>query len=277
MQLFLKSQLAKLKQKLEFQLALINKRPYFGQHLVAFQRGSPSIEENSRFKHMWDLIRHEFSLLDRKEKDNFLILEVGSWAGRSAVLWASALKEFNNGNGLIFAIDPFLRYMHSQIREKNDTYDLMDKAVKNDDIIHLFFHNIKAAGYEDTVRFIRAKSQEILPLLKADLFNLIYVDGDHTYEHVLKDLKNSAPLVKDGGILCGDDLVLLATEIDRENARKHANMDHIKDPITNQWFHPGVTLAAADFFGEVSAQDGFFAMKKRGQGWEKIDFNFYES
>ena len=36
-------------------------------------------------------------------------------------------------------------------------------------------------------------------------FDWVYIDGDHTYEVVLKDLEFYYPLVKKGGYLCGDD------------------------------------------------------------------------
>mgnify|MGYP004447172199 CR=1 FL=1 len=36
-------------------------------------------------------------------------------------------------------------------------------------------------------------------------FDWVYVDGNHSYEFVLKDLNYYFPLIKKGGYLCGDD------------------------------------------------------------------------
>jgi len=36
-------------------------------------------------------------------------------------------------------------------------------------------------------------------------FDWVYIDGDHTYPAVLKDLEFYYPLIKEGGFLCGDD------------------------------------------------------------------------
>jgi len=38
-----------------------------------------------------------------------------------------------------------------------------------------------------------------------DKFDYIYIDGDHHYEQVKRDILNYLPFVKDDGILCGDD------------------------------------------------------------------------
>ncbi len=70
--------------------------------------------------------------------------------------------------------------------------------------------------------------------------------------------------------MCGDDLELQVSEINLENAKKNIDSDFIPDPKTNNWFHPGVTLAVGEFFGEVSVWEGFWAMRKRGASWEKV-------
>jgi len=36
-------------------------------------------------------------------------------------------------------------------------------------------------------------------------FDWVYVDGNHSYENVLEDLRHYLPFIKNGGLLCGDD------------------------------------------------------------------------
>ena len=36
-------------------------------------------------------------------------------------------------------------------------------------------------------------------------FDWVYIDGNHSYENVLEDLRHYLPFVKAGGLLCGDD------------------------------------------------------------------------
>jgi hypothetical protein len=40
----------------------------------------------------------------------FRVLEVGSWAGESAILWSTAIKEFNGGQGLVICLDSWEPY-----------------------------------------------------------------------------------------------------------------------------------------------------------------------
>jgi hypothetical protein len=55
----------------------------------------------------------------------------------------------------------------------------------------------------------------------------------------------------------------------REEARLCAQQDFIRDEYGDK-YHPGVTCAVWDIFGEVSCWGGFWAMRKRGRKWEQI-------
>lgn len=57
------------------------------------------------------------------------------------------------------------------------------------------------------VRLMRMTSLRAAAELRASgaLFDLVFVDGDHTYENALADLRAWWPLVRPGGIMCGDD------------------------------------------------------------------------
>ncbi len=206
--------------------------------------------------------------------DFFKILEVGSWAGASALLWATALKEFGGGcRGLVLCVDPWKPYIgpESVGSLKPQKYERIERALKKGKIYKLFLHNIKAAGYADIIKSLRGSSDEILPTLQDGEFNFVYIDGSHVYSQVIRDLGNGARLVSVGGILCGDDLELQQSQIDFHYAEKNKGKDYILDVGVNKPFHPGVTLAVWEFFGgEVSSWDGFWAMRKTESGWQKI-------
>lgn len=51
----------------------------------------------------------------------------------------------------------------------------------------------------------RAPSHEVLPTLTAGAFDFVYIDGDHTFEGVSKDLSGAFRIVRVGGLVCGDD------------------------------------------------------------------------
>ena len=244
----------------EFRRCLTDGKPYFGP-VMASRQGVAD-----RHGYMQGIIEMECSGGD---KAYYRILEIGSWAGGSAITWSDAIKKFNGGNGSVICVDPWIRYTQRDF-SKAKVCEIMDEALKTGEIIDLFFHNIRASGHEDVVRLIKGRSDEILPLLRPNQFDLAFVDGNHSYQQVLKDLENATPLVRDGGILCGDDLELQVPVIDVKHAKRNSEVAYLLDPKSNEWFHPGVTLAVADWFGAVSAWEGFWAMRKRGHGWEKV-------
>ena len=55
------------------------------------------------------------------------------------------------------------------------------------------------------VDVVRGKSAEILPFYKDESIDVLYLDGDHSYEGVKKDLEVGWPKVKKGGWLMGHD------------------------------------------------------------------------
>lgn len=60
-------------------------------------------------------------------------------------------------------------------------------------------------GSRSNVVVHRATSSEIAPTLADDYFDWIYIDGNHSYDYVLADLRDYLPKVKRGGFLAGDD------------------------------------------------------------------------
>jgi len=57
----------------------------------------------------------------------------------------------------------------------------------------------------DTYKIIKKKSDDAVNEVPNDL-DLVYVDGNHAYEFVKRDIMNYWPKVKKGGWLTGDDL-----------------------------------------------------------------------
>ena len=60
--------------------------------------------------------------------------------------------------------------------------------------------------FQGRARLIREKSWLVADQFEDGSCDLVYIDGDHTYEGVVKDLATWYPKVKKGGIICGDDI-----------------------------------------------------------------------
>ena len=55
------------------------------------------------------------------------------------------------------------------------------------------------------VRIIRDYSVNAAKMFDNEYFDFVYLDGDHSYESVLKDLESWYPKLKKFGVMCGDD------------------------------------------------------------------------
>ncbi len=64
---------------------------------------------------------------------------------------------------------------------------------------------------DSRVEFIEQTSDDALRVLPKEL-DFVYIDGLHTYEQCLKDLKNYAPFVRKGGVLGGHDFTKYCQE-----------------------------------------------------------------
>ena len=239
-------------------------RPYFGRVMWASQ-GLPL-----RHVLMQELVRVESA---RQGDRPLHILEVGSWAGGSAISWAEALTAYHHGNGSVVCVDPWKPYLDLSKLTDAPVYREMSDALVKDTIYDLFLHNVTASGYRHLVHPHRGQSTTILPTLPRSHFDIVFIDGDHSYAAVMADLKGAFDLIKEGAILCGDDLEMQRREIDEAYARTQLHSDYIRDPATGKEYHPGVTLAVGELIGAVSTAVGFWAVRKRGNGWEGLDMS----
>jgi len=200
------------------------------------------------------------------------ILEVGSWAGWSAIAWAKALRACNQDAGLVVCVDPWKNYLDLAGNRHSPVYRTMAAATKRDAIVRLFHHNVRASGHAALVHPFRGSSDCCLPMLRDASFHLAFIDGDHAHAAVKRDLENASRLLRDGGLLCGDDLEHQFEELDEAKVREDSHRDWTVDPKSNLGFHPGVTLAVWEFFHQrVSSWDGLWAMRKVGKTWEAVE------
>lgn len=87
------------------------------------------------------------------------ILEIGTWAGRSAIPMAGVAKE-------VWCLDHFC----------GDA----DTGLK--DTLSEFLTNCQKYGVRDKIRLLIGDMWEVLPMLGLSRFNMFYYDADHSYE-----------------------------------------------------------------------------------------------
>lgn len=235
-------------------------KPYFGSYLASSQGQK---------------IRHQFmqAIIEEKFKDHeeeIYLLEIGSWAGGSVLTWISVFEKMNK-KYKIFCIDPWEDYLSE---EQLWTHKTMKNAVRENKIYNLFLHNIQASGHNENVSILRGTTSEMSKILKNDSFDIVFIDGNHSYDFVKLDIEITSALVKNKGILCGDDLELQYQEVNKEQLEMNKHKDVVCDSILNKNYHPGVTLAVKFFFNKpIQSLEGFWFVEKNINHWAEINID----
>ncbi|MBV9858670.1 MAG: class I SAM-dependent methyltransferase [Alphaproteobacteria bacterium] len=236
--------------------------PYFGLGLRALQ-GLPR-----RHKYLPPLLR---KAVEHRPAGKVRILEIGSWAGASAVTWAKSLQALGR-NGRVVCVDTWAPYLDLAVNSA-DVYAEMDRSVRGGIIKLLFDHNIRTSGVADLIKVKVGRSEEILPKLKKASFDLVYIDGNHSYAAVRADIANAKRLVRQNGVICGDDLEATADEIPSDLLEGYSQtaVDFVELAEIGKSFHPGVTKAVKDELGEVSCWEGVWAVVWEGGAGKRFD------
>ena len=191
-------------------------------------------------------------------KNNFLILEIGSFMGSSLLTMAEGLYR-NNKKGKIIAVEPFDDFF------KNILVDIDEEGrkVENDKIIAEFYKTISLIkeNFDIDIIHIKGYSFEVMQLLKDKSFDLIYIDGDHSYNSVKQDILLSKKLIKEEGIICGDDLEFEYEELKQRKINPYEYKNFYAKKINNYGYHPGVTVAVWEEFKKVKNYYGFWINK----------------
>lgn len=250
---------------LRYRICRMADKPYFGSYLAATQG------KVRRHYYMQELVKNYCA----GKSEAITILEIGSWAGGSAITWGEAIKRYSAGSGILYCLDPWTSYLISSGDDQRSwIHRAMGKALQKNRIVELFHHNIRSAGLEDLVFPLRAYSNRLLPCFKELQFDIIFIDANHQFDAVDQDISLAAPLLKEGGILCGDDLELQIGEESFQSHYRFKDADTTEDPVSGLRYHPGVSLAVWKHFRQqVQTWEGLWAMQKTATGWTRPGFD----
>ena len=115
------------------------------------------------------------------------LCEIGSYMGESTFIFASQLlfKE-------IHCIDPF---------EGPEEFNTMSNRTWGE-VKREFWTNTR---HWDNITLHQNYSYNTDHIFPDEHFDVIYIDGDHSYDSVIRDLNLYMPKLKHGGIICGHD------------------------------------------------------------------------
>lgn len=169
-----------------------------------------------------------------QDVENPQIIEIGSWLGQSTNVICNFMK--NNKGGKLQVIDTF---------EGSPDTALVGIAERTN-IFEKFVNNMIELGHFDRININRASSIEISELFGNESFDFIFIDGDHRYDFVSKDIALYYPKLKKGGIVCGHDY-----EGGGYN-EEYINQDFVENK------HHGVVKAVNEFFKGEAKQEFVF-------------------
>jgi predicted O-methyltransferase YrrM len=129
-------------------------------------------------------------------------LEIGSYCGKSAVFLGTACKE---NRTVLFSIDHHTGSEEQQPGQEYFDPDLLDKETGRIDTLRLFRKTIDDFDLGDAVIPVIGRSEVIGRAWNTPL-GLIFIDGSHAYESVLKDYQIWAGNVLPGGYLVFHDI-----------------------------------------------------------------------
>lgn len=198
---------------------------------------SPLFSEKCYRRGLVRLLREEL-----KRKPNYKILEIGSLRGESAKVWAKLCEEANNGS--VTCVDWW----------------------KNPEDLQAFQKNTREFG----TRIIPMPGTvpEMWDTLTAS-FDFIFLDINASYAMVRNNILRADRILSEGGILCGDDMELIADHVDRTVMEANKEKETIQDPLTGIVYHPSVTAAVGELLG-IPLKDRVFWAFRKNSGWKPI-------
>lgn len=166
-------------------------------HAILRQRYGSVVISNAQKLGEW-MSDPELIWLAKQAKKSKIVIELGSWFGKSSMAIADNLPE----DGVLYCVDTWAGSAVEQ-----ETNHKQAKDMDGDFAFDTFARNLWPHIQSGKLRPIRMHGCYAARLfqemgVKADL---VFIDAEHTYEAVKADIYAFAPLVKEGGLMAGHD------------------------------------------------------------------------
>jgi predicted O-methyltransferase YrrM len=125
------------------------------------------------------------------------ILEVGTWLGKSTCFLAQQIYN-SQKNIKVYAVDTF---------KGEDTCEFQTDKVKDNGgtIFNEFWKNVNDLGLQEIIYPVISESHNCVDKIHCKKFDFIFIDADHKYLPVKRDVESLFPYLKPRGIFAGHD------------------------------------------------------------------------
>lgn len=132
------------------------------------------------------------------------VIEIGSWKGRSMKALALSVLE------IAYAVDHWMEGSPPDEPRRMVDHDYREVVARGSGTIKAeFLSNLSQEIADGKCVPTGLSSAQSIPKLKELLagrkVDMIFIDGDHEYAEVKRDIELYRPLLEEGGLLCGHD------------------------------------------------------------------------
>jgi len=209
-------------------------------------------------------------IIKQIDKKFIKVLEIGVYCGQTTLSISKQLKK-DNKNFEITCLDIWDEFENTTAKDSFN-HNKMVEVLKNSKAYNLFYHNLKVNNILDKCKIVKKKSNLYLKEIN-EMYDLIVIDGSHLYNEVIEDLENSKKILNNGGFIIGDDYEVKYSNLSKLNLKDlcEKRLDVYYDKNTKIRFHPGLTQAVYDTFGDLDQINGLFCIQKKESSY--IDFS----
>ena len=140
------------------------------------------------------------------------VLEVGSWKGRSAINMATHLRKAGLAAEMI-CVDTWLGSPEHWLRAAPGYHESLKLRNGYPTVYNTFLANVVRAGLTDIITPYASTSESAFHVFRQKnyTFDLIYLDAAHEFDAVTRDLLGCWSVLRDPGVILGDDYGLWGT------------------------------------------------------------------
>jgi len=185
------------------------KKPY-GESLAKGSGWCQSWVDNHKLVQGWSANSELLVLYNAARIATGDVLEIGCFLGRSTVQLAAGLK-ISGRSGTVHAIDPFFDPFKVTYDDPNWRSWWVDNFPQNGDVItgtkNVFLGNVKKCQVDDKISVHHSLSRDIHGAFQNESLGVLFIDGNHDYEHVKEDFTLYFPKVAKGGLVLFHDVI----------------------------------------------------------------------
>lgn len=140
-----------------------------------------------------------FNLVQSVESEDVTICEIGSWLGKSSYVLARALDTQKGGR--LYCVDPF----DGTGDKQSEKLYKHTKGRSSTSILDRFNENLLKLGVLDRITVLQGYSHEVIQKFEKPI-DILFIDGNHDYESVLRDYNDWSSQIKKGGYIAFHDV-----------------------------------------------------------------------